>query len=286
MKKLKPQHGCIVMRFEKSVAKDVGTDAAIILSNIEFWQAKNKANKKNYHDGAYWTYNTLEAWSELFDYLTISKIRTCLKKLKKSGYIIEGTYNKTKYDRTKWYASVRNNNSFCDKEQTHLSELTNRSANIDRPIPYSKPDNKPDNKQKTNKKDFLCAVNEIENASEKEEMVLELLKWWKEYTGLSFSFDYRHKKIITELLGDHGENLIKQVVTFAFKRAKDPNNKFKAYKVSPRTLAIDPDIFNEWHNAAREKHGKLKTKKKIIMSYEDEIRMINKKNYPNNPELW
>lgn len=123
----------INMFFDKNVAKDVGTDAAIILSNIEFWQEKNKANGRHFFDGFYWTYNSLEAFKELFDYLTVSKIRTCLKNLEDRGYIKSGNYNKIGYDRTKWYTSLNS--------QKHLSNLANGFDEINEPIPDNKPDN-------------------------------------------------------------------------------------------------------------------------------------------------
>lgn len=118
------------MQFDPEVAKDVGTDAAIILSNIQFWVAKNRANNKNLYEGRYWTYNSVAAFNKQFDYLTPSKIRTCLSKLEEKGYIVTGEFNTNKYDRSKWYSS-----------QLDLLELTNGLVETDKPIPYSKPDN-------------------------------------------------------------------------------------------------------------------------------------------------
>ena len=128
----------INMSFDIDVAKIVGTDCAIILSNIEFWQSKNKANKHNFHDGKYWTYNSVSAWTELFSYLTPSKIRTCLKRLEYFDYVVTGNYNKSNYDRTKWYSSIR---------QLHLSRSTNGVVSINEPIPVINPIINPDIKQ-------------------------------------------------------------------------------------------------------------------------------------------
>lgn len=135
----------IKMQFDPEVAKDVGTDAAIILSNIEYWQAKNEANKTHYHEGKYWTYNSVEAFAKLFNYLTPSKIRTCLKNLEESGYVVSGNHNKSSYDRTKWYSSIR---------QIHLRELTNGFDETHEPIPDNKPNSKP-NKKETRAHEFL-----------------------------------------------------------------------------------------------------------------------------------
>lgn len=133
------------MYFDKSVAKKVGTDAAIILSNIEFWQSKNKANNKNFYDGYFWTYNSVSAWCELFDYLTYAQIRRCLEKLEKSKFIITGNYNSSSYDRTKWYCSIR---------QFQLLKLANGDVNSNQPIPYNKPNSNTDNKPKEKKFNF------------------------------------------------------------------------------------------------------------------------------------
>lgn len=139
------------MVFDPEVAKDVGTDAAIILSNIEFWQATNQANKRNFHDGRYWTYNSTKAFSELFSYLSDRKIRTCLDKLEAKNYITAGNYNKSKYDRTKWYSANvyhhssissnaydANDKSSCQISQMDSSNTSNGVDANDEPIPYDK----------------------------------------------------------------------------------------------------------------------------------------------------
>ena len=41
----------VKMNFEPEIAKLVGTDAAIILSNIDYWVDFNRSNNINYHDG-------------------------------------------------------------------------------------------------------------------------------------------------------------------------------------------------------------------------------------------
>ena len=129
-----------VKYFDSEVAKEVGTDSAIILSNIEFWQEHNKANNKNNHEGKFWTYNSVSAWNELFEYLSASQIKRCLKKLEAFGYVITGNFNKSSYDRTKWYTSIRRNRSM---EQT---KSLNRIDDSSQPIPYNKPNINTDNK--------------------------------------------------------------------------------------------------------------------------------------------
>lgn len=89
--------------FDTDVAQLVGLNAAVLLENIAHWCEHNAANNTNLHDGHYWTYNSTKAFSELFPYMTVSIIRTALKKLKDNGLILTGNYNKSSYDRTTWY---------------------------------------------------------------------------------------------------------------------------------------------------------------------------------------
>ena len=89
--------------FESKAAKEVGMGGAVMLENLNYWLLKNKANNKHFHDGKYWTYNSMEAFTLLFDFLTKRQIERILKNLKEEGYIETGNYNKSAYDRTLWY---------------------------------------------------------------------------------------------------------------------------------------------------------------------------------------
>tara|TARA_R110002020_G_C16281925_1_gene771880 strand:+ start:73 stop:771 length:699 start_codon:yes stop_codon:yes gene_type:complete len=129
----------IKMNFNTEVAKDVGTDAAIILSNIEFWEATNRANKRNYYNGRYWTYNSAKAFADIFNYLSPHQIRRMLDKLEENGYIISGSFNKKGYDRTKWYSPTR---KISQNRKMQLTESQNAIDGIAKPIPNDKPNNK------------------------------------------------------------------------------------------------------------------------------------------------
>ncbi len=90
--------------FNVEIAKEYGIHEAIILEHMYFWIAKNIANGKNYFDGHYWTYNSINAFRELFPYMSGATIRRVLQSLEQNGFILKGNYNKASYDRTKWYA--------------------------------------------------------------------------------------------------------------------------------------------------------------------------------------
>lgn len=128
--------------FDVEVAQMVGVNAAILLENIAHWCEHNRANGANYHDGRYWTYNSMKAFEELFPYLKPNAIRTAINKLREAGLIVVGNYNKSAYDRTSWYALSDTANaiygidaSICEKPQMDLSESPNQNEENNTPIP-------------------------------------------------------------------------------------------------------------------------------------------------------
>jgi hypothetical protein len=90
--------------FKVRDAKRYGIKEAILLYNLKFWIAKNKASGKHFYKGRTWTYNSYKAFSELFPYLSESQIKRALASLVKQGAILKGNFNKMRYDRTNWYA--------------------------------------------------------------------------------------------------------------------------------------------------------------------------------------
>ncbi|WP_201595364.1 hypothetical protein [Psychrobacter vallis] len=91
--------------FDVDDAVKYGMEKAVILQNMRFWLDKNKANGTNLHDGYYWTYNSVDAFLELFPYLKSKGIiQRLLKNMEEDGLLLVGNYNKKGYDRTKWYS--------------------------------------------------------------------------------------------------------------------------------------------------------------------------------------
>lgn len=149
--------------FNTDIATEHGIECAVILQNLYFWIKKNIANEKNNNDGNYWTYNSVKAFSKLFPYMTEKRIRSALLKLEENGLIITGNYNKSAYDRTKWYAMTEKafslfGESILLKGQMESTEKANQFDPEGEPIPYintdDKPDNKPDIKNKPKKHDL------------------------------------------------------------------------------------------------------------------------------------
>lgn len=91
--------------FDTNIAQLVGVEAAILYSNIQFWCDKNRANKKHCYHGNYWTYNSKNAFMELFPYMTYNQIKTALKKLKDANLIdVKNGLGDDKWDKSNWYA--------------------------------------------------------------------------------------------------------------------------------------------------------------------------------------
>lgn len=132
--------------FDIEIATEYGIECAILLKNIFYWVEKNRANGKHFHDGEYWTYNSVKAFSELFPYITEKKIRTALKNLEKNGFLKTGNYNKSAYDRTTWYSVTEEGKCLLLKRNNHLpsgkmedTKKENEFAPEGEPIPDIKP---------------------------------------------------------------------------------------------------------------------------------------------------
>lgn len=114
----------MVYQFDTDIAALYGVDESIMIANLQFWIRKNEANGKHFHDGRFWTYNSIDAFTKLFPFWTARQIRRVLKSLEDKGVIVTGNYNTSAYDRTTWYAF---GDSFLHKGQKHLTETSNGS---------------------------------------------------------------------------------------------------------------------------------------------------------------
>ena len=90
--------------FFPEVAEAIGVDEAIMLNHLIFWIVVNIKSNQTQHLGRTWTYNSVVDFKPYFPYWSTSQIRRILKSLVDQGIIIEGNFNKLKYDKTKWYA--------------------------------------------------------------------------------------------------------------------------------------------------------------------------------------
>lgn len=123
--------------FDTALAKTYGVNEAIILNCLIFWVEHNKANRINFHDGYYWTHNTIDAWSEILHFMTKNQIRTAIESLIKQGAVITGNYNAKQYDRTLWYAVKPTVFAICENNKMDLRENPNAFVRKPTPIPVN-----------------------------------------------------------------------------------------------------------------------------------------------------
>lgn len=81
-----------------------GADVAIFIHNLVYWVEKNAANGKHFHDGRYWSYNSVKALCEMYPLWSANQIRHIIKKAENAGLIVTGNYNAKPMDRTMWYS--------------------------------------------------------------------------------------------------------------------------------------------------------------------------------------
>lgn len=127
--------------FDMNIATKYGLEESVFLQNIAYWTLKNMSNKVNFYDGRYWTFNSQEAFLELFPCWTRQNLRRIINSCKEKGLIVIGNYNKSFYDRTNWYAlsdqglHLLLNKTLGEFPPLSRLESTNQTVNINPPIP-------------------------------------------------------------------------------------------------------------------------------------------------------
>ena len=117
--------------FNPKLAIEIGLNEAIVLQKIHYWLVNNGRNGINYHNGRYWTFNSIKKWrDEFFPWWSVDTVRRTFKSLESKGLLIVGNFNKKGYDQTKWYTinyqklySNYCNNSLVQNAQMELCKM-------------------------------------------------------------------------------------------------------------------------------------------------------------------
>ena len=123
-----------IQTYETRIAEEVGLIEAILYQSILMWVEHNRANGKNYIKDKYWTYNSINAWKELYPYMTEYAIKTALKNLKEKGYIDyeQGLNKNNKWDKTTYYTIIereeKNNVKMLIVHNNQIEENSNRQT--------------------------------------------------------------------------------------------------------------------------------------------------------------
>ena len=229
--------------FDIEEAQKHGVVPAVLLSNIRFWVEKNRANDKHFHDGTYWTYNSVKAFDELFPYLTSKQIRSALERLITDGALVVGNYNKFGADRTRWFSIANAQKGKSNLPNGHLQMpkkakedlpvWANGIAQTGTPIPDTNhPVNKPEIKQKRTLRgaeDSLSVLMPFPSDSFKTEW-----QRWKDYKKAQFRFTYKSSdsevtalKKLNELAGGNeatAKAIIEQSIANGWNGLFEPKN--------------------------------------------------------------
>lgn len=96
----------MIFQFNTEIAKVTGNaDEAAFVHHIYYWVSWNRARDKNFRDGKYWTYSSMQDFvkDNLFDYLTVRQIERIIRNCVAKGLIETESYNTDRRDQTKWY---------------------------------------------------------------------------------------------------------------------------------------------------------------------------------------
>lgn len=229
--------------FDIDVAKELGVDQAIMIAGLQYWINHNVANKKHFHNGHYWTYNSYKTFTLLFPYWTDKQVRRIVNDLETKGILISGNFNKREYDATKWYAfkdqgrwihgipieepAKMDNDTHAHPHNTH-AQKSNTHAQTGKPIPFST----------TIKDTFISSPNGEEPGalfgndpgkgprSKKEKICgqkeKEATPHWQPLVDLWHTF-YKEKKGMEPTFGGQEGKQLKEILTRLQKRATDQN---------------------------------------------------------------
>lgn len=127
--------------FDGEIAKIYGVNEAIFIQHIYWWIDRNRKSGKNFHRTiitrpsggmeeleAYWTYNSMQTFTEYFPFWTHRQIRTIIYSCRKKEAVYVAQFNEKKYDKTLWYTL-----------NPRVAEMSKGSDKKVQPIPDIKP---------------------------------------------------------------------------------------------------------------------------------------------------
>ena len=103
-------------------------NVCIFIANLATWLRTNAGKlhkpleQRNFHEGRYWSYNSLQGFVKYFGFWSPQNLKTIIKKCIAEGLIITNTFNKKKFDNTLWY-------SLTDKGLEYYPSLRDTTLN-------------------------------------------------------------------------------------------------------------------------------------------------------------
>ena len=90
--------------FNVNLAVRFGIEKAVIINNLYFWINHNAKNNKHVYEGRVWTFNSVSAFYKLMPYIKQRTLYRYLNELEEAKVISIGNFNKSPFDKTKWYS--------------------------------------------------------------------------------------------------------------------------------------------------------------------------------------
>lgn len=234
-------------RFNIQFAKEFGIEEAVIIENLYYWIFKNVANERNKNEGRYWTYNSARAFSELFPYMTETKIYRVLSNLEEKNIIIKGKFNKDKYNRTNWFAFTDYGLKRLNEERFETEGFSDTFQNGE--MQFAKMQNgdcKNANSISISNTKYTITDNKKDNNKEEDTIVSSkkndyqaIVDCWNEHNGKRLGkvtkVTERRKKAIKKALDDNGITkeqlmLFFKTLPFADKWLYNPNKQHENWK--------------------------------------------------------
>ena len=131
--------GCAEMsilehHFPPLIAERYGVNAAIFLRDIYHWCETNQNNDENFHDGRWWTYQTITGLCRRHTYWTKNQMEHIIRTCKEKGALLSGHFSENQFDRTCWYALTdealalfHGSDSFSEKSEMDSKDFTEMS---------------------------------------------------------------------------------------------------------------------------------------------------------------
>ena len=130
--------------FDINLATELkSVDLALLIAHFSYWIQFNERTKKNFHKGKYWTYDTQKEIKEHFPYWSERHLKTLIQKLVKLKIIERGNFNKTKMDKTCWYAFTDDYLKKIITKDENVPSMDENVPSMDenvQAIPQSKPE--------------------------------------------------------------------------------------------------------------------------------------------------
>ena len=114
-----------VYQFNTDVAAAYGLPEAVFIHQLYFWCRINEKNGRNLHDGRYWSYNSMKALRETFEFWSRSQLETVIRNCREKGAVLTKNYSADPRDRTLSYTVTDAVKCIYEKSEMSAADLRN-----------------------------------------------------------------------------------------------------------------------------------------------------------------